>query len=135
MVNIQLIREQIELSLPNLVIKYVVEAKMVEEKELICVIIKQFGKITMDNNFNIIIIYNNFNSIKFEYFKMFFEPRLNFDNASTYIYQDKICIFKRVSKDYSRNDFENSMQRADNFIKAVKTVLQFVELNNVNINQ
>jgi len=130
MLNTNLIKEQILLRLPNSVWIFSSSDKQLEDnQELIYLDVENFGRITMYNNFDIQVTYKNIYNVQFKYFKEFFESRLKFDNASIYIYEDRIKIFKRIMTDYGRNDFENSMLVALNFIHTADSVLSFVKYN------
>lgn len=128
MSNLNLIREQILLRLPDSVWILSSSDSMAEDsKELVYLEVEHFGRITMYRNFDIQITYTNPLNVRFEYLREFFDSRLKFENASSYFYEDRISIFKRVMSDHERNDFENSMQRAMNFIQAANTVMSFLE--------
>lgn len=128
MLNINLIREQILLRLPDSVWILSSSDSMAEDnKELVYLEVEHFGRITMYRNFDIQITYTNPLNVRFEYLREFFDSRLKFENASAYIYEDRISIFKRVMSDHERSDFENSIQRAMNFIQAANTVMSFME--------
>ena len=84
----------------------------------------------MYNSYNITITYTNPYNVDFKFFKNYFELRLKFENATTYIYRDRILIFKRKGNDNNRSDFENSILRANNFIASAKVVEGFIKYNN-----
>lgn len=128
MININLIKDQILLRLPNSVrVISSSEIKDEENKALVYLDIENFGRVTMYNNFDIQVTYKNPVKVGFKYFKEFFDSRLQFENASAYIYEDRISIFKRVMSDHGRSDFENSMQISMNFIHTSNTIMSFIE--------
>lgn len=125
MENIELIKDQIRLEYPKQII-----SSISDTNEVIYINFEPFGKLSMDSELNILIRYNNPYIIDFIYFKQYFEPRLKFDNASTYIYEDNIKIFVRIGNDRQRSNFENSMSRASNFIQTAMVIEEFIKLNN-----
>jgi len=124
MKNLQLIREQIKLTYPKSVID-----NNSNSDTIIYLTLEPFGKISMDNKFNIEVLYFNPFNIDFDYFKKYFEVRLKFENAATYIYEDKISIYKRSGNDSKRTAFENSMNIAYNFITVAKEIESFIKYN------
>lgn len=88
-----------------------------------------FGKIVMSHDYHIRVEYRNPYGLDFKYFKMFFDARLKFDNASSYFYEDRIEIFHRIGNDNSRTIFENSLERANNFIQTANEVINFIKYN------
>jgi len=124
MENLELIREQIKLAYPACVLD-----NNSNSDTIISLILKPFGKLTMDDKLNIIASYHNPFSVDFEYFKNFFELRLKFENASTYIYEDRISIFKRKGNDHTKTVFENSILRANYFIATAKAIEDFIKYN------
>jgi hypothetical protein len=125
--DIKLITEQIKLEYPASIID-----SYSNNKTIIYITLEPFGKLSMDNEFKIEATYSNPFKIKFDFYKNYFEPRLKFDNATTYIYEDRIIINKRVGNDYSRTPFENSIVRANNFITVAKEIENFITYNTSN---
>lgn len=86
-----------------------------------------FGEIMISQEFNLFIKYLNPYSTDHKIFESFFDPRLKFEGYETYIYKDKIHIYKRTLK--ASNDFEYAIKRANIFIEATKCIEKFVDWN------
>lgn len=120
---IDLIREQIKLECPKSIMDYSASGRIVY------INIEPFGELSMDEKFNIEITFKKAYTGDFNCFKMYFEGRLKFENATAYVYKDHISIFARIGNDRSRSKFENSMIRANNFIKTARIIEEFIKYN------
>lgn len=89
--------------------------------------LSKFGKIGLNQTFDISITYLNLYSTDFKSFKAFFEPRLNLEGSQAYIYEDSIIIYKRSIE--SSDNFQYALKRAEIFINAVKSIERFVHWN------
>ena len=125
--NINLVIEQIRKAFPNCTI--IIGGSCKADERVLELNVPPFGKISMYGNYNIHIEYHNPYNIDFQFFKIYFESRLKYENAAAYYYEDRIVIFHRIGKDNLRKDFENSMVRANNFILTANEILKFIEHN------
>lgn len=100
------------------------------ENEIIGIDIENLGRLSIMDTLEIQFIFNKNPNNEIRYLKLFFEPRLTFENAAIYIREHNFSIYPRM-KNTNFTDFEQALEYYANFKATYEALADYYKYNGV----
>ncbi len=102
------------------------------DDEIMGIDFENFGRLSIINTLEIQFIFKEHIITNIRYLKLFFEPRLKFENAATYIREHNFSIYPRM-KNSTFTDFELALEYFANFKATYEALEDYCKYNDIKI--